>query len=227
MSQPVILKSNRYGINLILDPWLPFEELLGHISEKFLESEKFFQNAHIAVSFEGRELSAEEEYRILDTISQKTSIHVVCIIDNDELREQYTKQQVERRLAEQSENTGKFYKGTLRSGQALECEASIIVIGDVNPGAKVVSMGNIIVLGALKGIAYAGSSGNEECFVVALDMNPVHIKIGEIIGSSEDKGILASIRERRKRTTMDPQIAMVSNGHILIEPITKNTLNKF
>lgn len=35
MSQPVIIKSNKYGINLILDPKIPFEELLGHITDKF------------------------------------------------------------------------------------------------------------------------------------------------------------------------------------------------
>lgn len=224
MSQPVIIKSNKYGINLILDPVIPFEELLEHILDKFLGSEKFFQNAHVAISFAGRELSDEEEYRIIDTISQNTSIHIICVIDNDEIREQYTKQKVEQYLAAESENTGKFYKGTLRSGQVLECETSIIIIGDVNPGAKIISVGNIVILGALKGIAYAGASGNEGCFVVALDMNPVQIKIGSIIGRSEDKGILASIRERRK-VAAEPQIATVSDGHILIEPITKNTFN--
>ncbi len=224
MSQPVIIKSNKYGINLILDPKIPFEELLDCITDKFLESEKFFRNAHVAISFEGRALSDEQEYRIIDAITTRTSIRIVCIIDNDEIREQYTKQRVEQYLADESGNTGKFYKGTLRSGQVLECETSIIIIGDVNPGAKLISIGNIVILGALKGTAYAGASGNEDCFVVALDMNPVQIKIGNIIGRSEDKGILASIRERRKAVAQ-PQIATVSDGHILIEPITKNTFN--
>ena len=211
MSQPVIIKSNQYGIHLILDPDLPFEELLDRIIEKFLGSEKFFQNAHVAISFGGRELSGEEEYRIVDTICSRTSIHIICIIDHDEKREQYTKQKVEQYLAAESENTGKFYKGTLRSGQVLECETSIIIIGDVNPGAKIISVGNIVILGALKGIAYAGASGNEGCFVVALDMNPVQIKIGNVIGRSEDKGILASIRERKK-TAAEPQIAIVTKS---------------
>lgn len=224
MSQPVIIKSNKYGINLILAPDVPFGELLGHITDKFLECEKFFKNARMAISFEGRELSPEEEYRIIDTISQKTSIHIACVIDNDEIREQYTKKKMDEYLAAESENTGRFYKGTLRSGQVLESETSIIIIGDVNPGSKIISTGNIIVLGALKGTAYAGASGNEGCFVAALDMNPVQIKIGNIIGRSEDKSILASLRERKK-TAAEPQVATVLDGHILIEPITKNTFN--
>lgn len=229
MSQPVIIKSNRYGLNLILDPYVPFQELLGHITNKFLESENFFKNARMAISFEGRTLTREEEHQIVDTISQNTSIYVVCIIDNDEIREQFTKERVEQCLAEPQEpeepdNTGRFFKGTLRSGQVLECETSIVIFGDVNPGAKIISTGNIVVLGGLKGAAYAGAAGDENCFVVALDMNPVQIKIGNIIGRSEDKGILASIRERKK-VAAEPQVATVSDGHILIEPITKNTLN--
>lgn len=223
MSQPVIMKSNKYGIILILDPDLPFEELLVHITDKFLESEKFFKNAKMALSFEGRALSNREECQILDTISQKTSIHVVCVIDNDKEREQDTKRRIEGCLDREAGDIGRFYRGTLRSGQILDCETSIIVIGDVNPGAKVISTGNIVVLGALKGTAYAGISGNESCFVVALDMNPVQIKIGNIIGRSEDKGLLASLRERRRSAT-EPQVATVSDGHILIEPITKHTL---
>lgn len=224
MSQPVIIKSNKYGINLILDPDVPFQELLRCIADKFLESEKFFKNARMAISFEGRQLSESEECQILDTIAQKTSIHIACIIDNDEVREQYTKQKLDECLSAESGNVGRFYKGTLRSGQVLECETSIIIIGDVNPGAKILSTGNIVILGALKGTAYAGASGNEACFVAALDMNPVQIKIGNIIGRSEDKGILASIRERKK-VAAEPQVATISDGHILIEPITKNTFN--
>lgn len=62
-----------------------------------------------------------------------------------------------------------FIKGTLRSGQVLESETSIIILGDVNPGATVVSKGNVVVLGALKGTIHAGATGNEASFVAALN----------------------------------------------------------
>lgn len=224
MSQPVIIKSNKYGINLILDQTTPFRELLGHIKDKFLESEKFFKNARMAISFEGRELTPEEEYQVIDTISQNTSIHIACVIDNNEIREQLIKKKMDEYDSMTANNMGRIYKGTLRSGHVLESETSLIVIGDVNPGAKVTSTGNIVVLGALKGTAYAGETGDENCFVAALDMNPMQIKIGDVIGRSEDKGFLASLKERRK-SVAEPQIATVSGNQILIEPITKNTFN--
>ena len=95
MSQPVVLKSNRYGINLILDADMPFGQLEEAILEKFRESEKFFKNAKIAISFEGRRLSQEEEFSILDMIAKNTSIQVICVVDQDEMREQMYKEKID------------------------------------------------------------------------------------------------------------------------------------
>lgn len=224
MSQPVVLKSNRYGINLILDADMPFGQLEEAILEKFRESEKFFKNAKIAISFEGRRLSQEEEFSILDMIAKNTSIQVICVVDQDEMREQMYKEKIDNYYQDVADNTGEFYKGTLRSGQVLKCDTSIVIIGDVNPGAKIIAKGNIVILGSLKGNAYAGAAGDESCFVTALDMDPVQIKIGNVIGRSADRGPWEAIRNRHR--TMDPQIALVSKGNILIEPITHGLLKK-
>lgn len=188
MPQPVILKSNPHGINLILDKNLPFGELKQEILKKFKESDKFFKNARIGLSFEGRDLSQAEECEILELISANTSIEIVCIIDKDESKDAFYVDKIKEFDEIQSGRTGEFYKGTLRSGQVLECETSLIVLGDVNPGAKIIAKGNIVVLGSLKGNAYAGASGDENTFVAALDMDPVQIKIGNVIGRSADKG---------------------------------------
>lgn len=224
MSQPVVLKSNRYGINLILDADMQFGQLEEAILEKFRESEKFFKNAKIAISFEGRRLSQEEEFSILDMIAKNTSIQVICVVDQDEMREQMYKEKIDSYYQDVADNTGEFYKGTLRSGQVLKCDTSIVIIGDVNPGAKIIAKGNIVILGSLKGNAYAGAAGDESCFVTALDMDPVQIKIGNVIGRSADRGPWEAIRNRHR--TMDPQIALVSKGNIMIEPITHGLLKK-
>ena len=225
MSKPVMLKSNKYGINLILDSSMDFEELLGHILERFKESEGFFKNAKMAISFEGRRLTQEEEFRIVDTITSNTSVNIICILDNDALREELVRQKVERFEEEQAGRTGEFYRGTLRSGQVLDCESSIIILGDVNPGAKIISKGSIVVLGALKGTAYAGANGNEQSFVAALEMDPLQIKIGEIIARSADKSPAPKRRLRKEKVTVEPQVAIVQDGNIYIGPITKGLLN--
>ena len=222
MSQPVVLKSNPHGINLILDDRIPFQELLDEILHKFKESDKFFKNARIALSFEGRKLSQEEELAIVDLISRNTSIDVVCILDNNSLRDEICARKIQEFDESQSGRTGEFYKGTLRSGQVIECKTSIVILGDVNPGAKIIAKGNIVVLGSLRGNAYAGAAGDEHTFVAALDMDPVQIKIGNVIGRSSDRGPLSVIKNRRK--TLEPQVAVVMDDSILIEPITSGLL---
>lgn len=221
----MVLKSNKYGINLILDSEMDFEELLEYILKQFKESEGFFKDAKMAISFEGRELTQEQEFRIIDTIMDNTTVNIICILDNDSLKEELIRQKIERFEEEQLGKTGEFYKGTLRSGQVLDCETSIIVLGDINPGAKVVSKGNIVVLGALKGNAYAGANGNEQAFVAALEMDPIQIKIGDVIGRSADKVTHVKWRGRKQQVVVEPQMAIVKDGNIYIEPITKGLLN--
>lgn len=170
----------------------------------------------------GRELSQEEELAIVDLISRNTSIDVVCILDNNSLRDEICARKIQEFDESQSGRTGEFYKGTLRSGQVIECKTSIVVLGDVNPGAKIIAKGNIVVLGSLRGNAYAGAAGDEHTFVAALDMDPVQIKIGNVIGRSSDRGPLSAIKNRRK--TLEPQVAVVMDDSILIEPITSGLL---
>lgn len=224
MEQKVILKSNRYGINLILNEEMPFEELLSAIILKFHESDKFFKNAKIGISFSGRKLTTEEEIRIVDAITESTSIEILCVLDNDEQKADDTKAQIEEVLRRQEESTGQFYKGTLHSGQVLEVETSVVVIGDVNPGAKIVAKGNIVVLGSLDGYAYAGAAGDPGAFVAALHMNPIQIKIADCLGRSEDKSPLERLRRKKH---LEPQVAYIKEEAIHIDVMRNGIFENF
>ncbi len=218
MNNSVIIKGNKYGIVVVLDEQTDFEILKKELADKFQSAAKFFDRANMAISFEGRKLSASEERELLNIISRNSDLNIVCVIDTDEMREKYFKKAVEEKLEELSSHTGQFYKGTLRSGQMLESESSIIILGDVNPGAKVIAKGNVIILGALKGNIYAGAGGNEDAFVVALEMAPIQIRIGEIIARSADEG------GQRRAMSSDAMIAYVDDGHIYIGKLDKENL---
>lgn len=217
MNNPVIIKGNKYGIVVVLDSEMEYESLREKIAEKFRESAKFFDKAQMALSFEGRKLTTEQQRDILNIIAEETKLHVVCVIEDDPKVEEKFKKSLDEKLMELSNTTGQFYKGNLRSGQVLESETSIIVIGDINPGARIVSKGNIIVLGALKGSVFAGASGNTNSFVVALDMNPVQIRIADTIARSPDKP--------EKIPGKETKIAFLEDGNIYIEPLSKEVIN--
>ena len=214
---PIVIKGNKSGIRIVLDDELEFEELVEEVKKKFETSADFLGNAQVAVSFEGRELTEEEEAILLQCITDYCKLDVVCVLDNDKKREEYFTQALNEKLLQLNSNTGQFFKGTLRSGQVMEFETSIIILGDINVGAQVVSTGNVVVLGALNGTVYAGASGREDCFVAALKMNPLQIRIADVIARSSDD---------KSEPCKEPQIAYLNDGNIYIDILSRKTLSE-
>lgn len=241
MNKAVMIKGNKSGIVLVLDKEISYEKLKKEVASKFKETAKFLGKANMALSFEGRELNDDQQKEILSIIEENSDLNIVCVVSKDEKLDQVFQKAVEKATTKDDDaSTGQFYKGNLRSGQVLEVETSIVVIGDVNIGAKVVSKGNIIVLGHLKGNAYAGAGGNKNTFVLALGMEPIQIRIADFIARAPDKQG-KSFKERsalfgRKKEkkllsqenvqTQEMKIAFVEGDQILIEPVTKDVLNE-
>ena len=75
----------------------------------------------------------------------------------------------------------KFQRGSLRSGQRIEVEGSIVIIGDVNSGAEVIASDNIVVLGSLRGLAHAGAKGNKQAIIAAEVFDSVQVRIANIV----------------------------------------------
>jgi len=72
-----------------------------------------------------------------------------------------------------------FHQGTVRSGEYLDSPGDLLILGDVNPGAKVSAEGNIIIWGRLLGIAHAGRNGNPQATISALQLRPVQLRIAK------------------------------------------------
>ncbi len=99
---------------------------------------------------------------------------------------------------------------TLRSGQRIESEHSVVLIGDVNPGAEIVAGGDIIVLGTLRGVAHAGAyeeTGGGR-IIFALSLQPTQLRIGSVISRGAEDG-------RR-----EPELARVDGTTIVVEPFS-------
>lgn len=173
----VIIKGNKYGLAVYLDADLPFQELLEEIEKKFRSAARFFAGGEMAVRLENRILTKVEEQRIVDVISRAAGIQILCLLDYDEKSEKIYKSAVEQTLARIPDQDGRFYRGTLKKKQVLEADTSIVVIGDVEEGATVVSKGNIVIIGTLNGSAHAGASGRTDAFVAALCMKPERLRI--------------------------------------------------
>lgn len=230
MVTPVIIKGSRSGINIILDGDMDFEELKSHISEKFSSSAGFLGTADIAIAFEGRKLSIEQIDEILGIIKETTQLNVIYVLDDDIeitqkfdniLSDYYKALEYAKVQATEEVSSQIFHKGNLRSGQSMTSDGDIIILGDVKAGANVVARGNIVIIGSLLGTVHAGCDGNYNSFVIALDMRPTQIRIGELIARSADKKGGKLLPSKKK-----PEIAYSSEGNIYIEEITREVINE-
>lgn len=211
MKDKVRLKSYTKGIKIVIEEDAVFEEVLEEIADKFKDSEKFFGKAKLAVTFEGRENTLEEENAILDKIKETSKVNIVCVVSaqSDAVFDRAIGC-VEQIL---SGDTAQFYRGDLTGKALLETEQSIIILGNVQKGSSVVSKKDIIVLGSLEGSVYAGADGKPH-FIAALSMHPESVRIGEIKGQTNGKGFWG----RKKRTS--PQMAYQKGEEIVFEDLS-------
>ena len=213
MRNAVVIKGNKAGMTVILDADLSFEELIRALEMKFKETSRFWGSAQMTLTLEGRTLTPKEELQIVNTITENSNIEVMCLIDSDANRIERCEKALNEKLMELSSATGQFYKGMLRSGDVLESESSIVIIGDVEKGARVAAKGNVIILGSLKGTVHAGVAGNINAVIVAFEMAPDQVKISDMNFQKVKSGKLLG---------RGPMMILVENGRICSEAIKKN-----
>lgn len=216
MKEKVVLKGTKSGIILVLDENSDYETLKKAVAEKFEKSANFLGKADKALSFRGKELTEEQKMEIVDIIHENCQLSIICIMEENAELDEAFQNSIQKKAIEEDYSTGQFFKGSLRSGQVLDVETSIIIIGDVKAGAKVISKGNVIILGSLKGNVYAGAGGNIDAFVVALDMDPMQIRIADTIARAPD--------HPQKKKIKETKIAYWDSENIYIEPLDKDVI---
>lgn len=111
-----------------------------------------------------------------------------------------------------------IFRGTLRSGQVFRHAGTIMLIGDVNPGAEVISGGDIFVWGRLRGIVHAGAMGNERAVVCAIDFEPIQLRIAGYIAMSPKAVSNEPGRWFWRRNAVEkPEVARVMGKQIVVD----------
>lgn len=216
MDRLVTIKSNRYGIEIHMADDVPFDTLLEHMRDKFERSARFFEGAQMAVSFIGRKLSYTEEETILKLFSDITGIDIVCVIDKNTDNELIYRNALVNTMSNFQKRDGQFYRGTLKKHQMIESDSSIVILGDVEPGAKVIARGSIVIVGNLYGTAYAGADGDKSAYIVALSMQPKQLKIGDIEARRQ-------LVYQESLSIKGPKIATVDGSRIYLDSLMEES----
>ena len=243
------LKSTKYTLTLVMDPSVPFDQILSDVKQKFTSSARFFRGAQMALEYKGRELTSSQQAEIASVITSSCGLDIICILEKDEEREdaQYRAiTQVLKERPESGENNDKVgnrensdgsegtdpnmgmagcadvFRGTVKNGRKVLSDRSVLILGDVEPLGEVSCSGSIFVAGCALGTLRAGLGGDTHSFAAALVLKPQSI---EVCGHKGVSGI-------RKKTMDDsysiyPQAAVVEDGHLKMTTISGKTWIRF
>jgi len=216
----VTFKATVNGLYLILREEDEFESIVEQIEKKLAAAGRFFKGASLSVKYRGKKLSKDEEEKILQLMAKNMGAEIKSFEEDttEPVETQNSGQDKPQRLKLKKfhfkgidEGITKFYRGTVRSGQLVSFDGNLVVIGDVNPGGEVSATGNVVVMGALRGNVHAGADGNKEAIVVALNLQPMLLKIADVITRSPDPD------EKEFKGAAVPELAFVKDGRVYIE----------
>lgn len=191
-SAGIVLKGAGYGIRMIFPEGGSEDVLLAELERLFSESSLLSGSLGVALDFQGRKISRYFIQKILSDYVWARRMKILSWISldgetQDDLRGmgvatgEPVPEKSERR--EKTSGGALLLNRSLRSGQRVEHDGDVILIGHVNDGAEVMASGNICVWGRLKGVAHAGLDGEEDRTVVAGQFEARQVRIGGKVSS--------------------------------------------
>ncbi|WP_416729092.1 septum site-determining protein MinC [Fictibacillus sp. JL2B1089] len=181
LQHSVTIKGTKDGLVLLLDDKCSFDLLVEELNDKLTAGSSQMLNGpviSVKVKAGNRYLTAEQKEKLMEVLKQKENLN----LDHIE-SEVITKAEAEEMRKDAQVVT---VSKVVRSGQVLDIQGDLLLIGDVNPGATVMATGNIYILGSLKGIAHCGTKGNEEAIIAASVMKPSQLRIAHHINRAPD-----------------------------------------
>jgi len=221
----VEIKGFGKDVNIIFNEDAAFSDVKIELIKWLKSSDRFFSGVKVILDTGDRVISAEECEILRQILIDRFKIVVSAVRSgSNETQEaakkigwkvepQKPKQKPEKvRTIEPSEikNDSFLFRGTLRSGQSILHRGNIVIIGDVNPGAEVLATGHIVIMGMLRGVAHAGVEGDITAEIVALNLNPIQLRIAQYIGRAPDLKLEANNA---------PEVARVEDGNIVIHKL--------
>lgn len=164
------------------------EKAILELRKKIKELKKMYQEEKIPIRVTGKILTKKELEEIKALIKKDIDVEIKfdtpTTLGLHSIKRSYNKD------VGTSETT--FHRGSLRSGQRIEVEGSIVVIGDVNAGAEVIAADNIAVIGNLRGLAHAGAKGNKDAVIAASTLDVVQLRVSNIVREidRDEEGII-------------------------------------
>lgn len=161
------------------------EQILETIKKKMTVIKKLCKEGKRTINVIGKVLKEKEKEEVIQLINSEVKEEI--LFENENELGLHGIKKVYEQNVENSE--AYFFKGGIRSGQKLEFDGSIVVLGDVNSGAEVIAGDNIVVLGILRGLAHAGAKGNMKAIIASQKIECPQLRIANVVKEIEKEEI--------------------------------------
>lgn len=204
MSRDLVkIKGKNDRLEILLSDKYRYADLKQALFLRLCEMKKFLGDSDYKVYVCGGNLSIEQKKEIADEMRTDHLLTNIEFCSYDELK----------KLSESNDNWGSIFKlGNVELGQKLVSDGDITVIG--NADGDLIARGNICVMGKLTGRAHAGAYGYEKAIIVASVLSARLIQIGAAIGVPPEGDEPAG----------EVEIAFIENGMIAIESLSEREL---
>lgn len=186
MKENIRITTRKNEIAIKINEESTMEEIIETITKKMATITKKYEELKLPISIEGRILKIKEIEEIKALFTGKIQ-EKVTFESPEELGLAGIKKVYEEDV---KDSETRIIRGGLRSGQKIEFEGSLVIIGDVNSGAEVIASDNIIIVGTLRGLAHAGAKGNKKAIIAANTIECPQLRIANIVKEVEKKDIL-------------------------------------
>lgn len=181
MRNPVGINMKKDEIIVRISEKAEYKEIIECLEKKMPALKKLYKTEKTPILVTGKVLKNKEINEIKKIIQD--SINVEVTFDSPKVLGLHGIKKTFEKEIENSETN--FHKGSLRSGQKIEFEGSIVILGDVNAGAEVIAGENIVILGVLRGLAHAGAKGNKKAIIASNLIDSPQIRIANIVKEIE------------------------------------------
>ncbi|MFR3919914.1 MAG: septum site-determining protein MinC [Clostridia bacterium] len=181
MKNCITINTKKDSIVIKIDENAEQDEIMQELNQKLVELKKLYKEDDTPITVTGKVLKNKEIDQVQEEINK--NINVKVFFDSPRILGLHGIKKTFNKDIATSET--KFHKGALRSGQRIEFEGSLVILGDVNDGAEVIASENIVVLGALRGLAHAGAKGNNDAMIAASSIESQQIRISNVVKEIE------------------------------------------
>ena len=190
MAQIVEIKLKKNELKITLNEKYEYKDIIKSLKKKIPDLKKLYKDDKTPIFVTGKVLKNKEIDEVKDLIQKEIDVQID--FDSPKVLGLYgIKKAYDQEIGE---SPTIYHKGSIRSGQKIENEGSIVIIGDINSGAEVIAGENIVVVGRIMGLAHAGAKGNKKAIIAAERIETPQIRISNIVKSIQKEAEEYSVR---------------------------------